>query len=122
MVLRRTRVRERLPGDERHGNRERKFFQRMAKSHMTADRLRRTITTNLIDRYFKTDEKDAQERLTKWGDRAIPKIYILSRKWDDPEFTIRAIRILKRMNTETSKEALSFLIPKFTYTLYEFRP
>lgn len=121
MSFRRMRLRETLPDDERHSRRERKFFQRMTKGHMEADRHDRTITNNLIHRYFRTDEKDAQERLAEWGDKAIPKIYIHSRKWEDPDFTIRAIRILKRMNTETSKEALSYLIPKFTYVLYEFR-
>lgn len=121
MTMRRVKVRDMLPEYTRHGKDERKFFQRMAKSDIKDEGPRRMITTELIDRYFKTGEKEAQERLIEWGDKAVPKIYIRSRMWDDLDFTIRAIRILKRMNTELSKEAVSFLSPEWDYTLYEYR-
>jgi len=94
------------------------FFRKTMDVHMNMDRLRRTITNNLIDNYFESRKRADEKRLIGWGDNAVPKLYLLSRDWKDVELSMRVIRILKRMNTPLADTAVSLISPDMDYNAY----
>ena len=94
------------------------FFKHMIDLHMNMDRLRRNITTNILDDYFRHGTVESEKRLIVWGEKAVPKLYILSRAWEDVGSSLRILRILKKMNKPLADTAAAIMSPDMDYNLY----
>jgi len=94
------------------------FFRHMMDCHMNMDRLRRTITNKLIDAYMENPSKENETRLAKWGEKAVPKLYLAAIDWKNIKRTVRVLRILGKMDGSIAQTAFSLMSPDMDYDAY----